>query len=449
MSAPNSSRTSSPKPDRRYPLLLPAILIASLLGGITVAVWWPAGCLMPASCEPAPWSDSETEMLRALSLDSLPPLPPDHSNAVADDPRAAKFGHQLFFDPRLSINGGISCATCHQPERHFTDSMPKGQAIAVSKRNTISVVGSAYSPWFYWDGRKDSLWSQALGPLEDPVEHGSNRMQVVRLAAEDPRYRARYQELFGPLPDFSDHRRFPAAATPIHNPAWQTAWQAMDSKDQHLVNQSFANLGKALAAYQRVLMPGRSRFDAYVKDVLGNNETTQANQFLNKDEIRGLRLFIGKGRCTECHNGPLFTNNEFHNTGILPSPAELPDRGRSVGVDMVQTDPFNCMGQFSDQQAENCLELRYVRTGKELLGAMRTPSLRNLAGTAPFMHKGQIASIAQVLEHYNRAPPATIGHNEAEPLGLSRRELGQLEAFLETLSAPPAAADKWLTAPPD
>ena len=108
----------------------------------------------------------------------------------------------------------------------------------------------------------------------------------------------------------------------------------------------------------------------------------------------------------------------------------------------VQLDPFNCLVSYADTSEVDCAELRFVRTGPELIWAVRTPSLRNLEGTNPYMHKGQLATIAEVLEHYNRAPLAMIGHNEAEPLGLSGRELHQLESFPGSLAAPPAAPKK-------
>ena len=152
------------------------IVFAVLLLG--VIAWWQFG---PRS--PAPWTDADMAVLRSLSLDSLPDLPPDPSNAVADNDVAARLGQQLFFDPRLSANGSISCATCHQPGRRFTDGLPKGRGIGLSARNTRSIVGTAYSPWQYWDGRRDSQWAQALSPLEDPAEHGSNRVALVRTIA--------------------------------------------------------------------------------------------------------------------------------------------------------------------------------------------------------------------------------------------------------------------------
>jgi len=368
---------------------------------------------------PRPWSDADVDILRPLWIDSLPALGTDPTNSVADDPRAASFGHHLFFDPRLSSSGGISCSTCHQPERRFTDGLPKGQAIGTSKRNTRSIVGVAYSPWLYWDGRKDSLWSQALSPLEDPAEHGGHREQYVEFIVSDPAYRAMYESLFGEIPDRTDH---------------------------DVINVVFANIGKVIAAYERLLMPGQSRFDVYVAAVIAGDRDLQQST-LSKDEVVGLQLFIGKAACTQCHNGPLFTNHEFHNTGVISFPGEVPDKGRVAGVRQVLADPFNCAGPYGDNAGKGCAELEYARTGPELIGAVRTPSLRNLENTGPYMHKGQIASLADVLRHYNDAPRAMIGHNEAKPLGLNKRELRQLEAFLNTLAAPLATADVWLGPP--
>ena len=359
--------------------------------------------------EPPAWTDAEISVLSSLSLASLPALPPDPSNAVADDPRAAAFGEQLFSDPRLSANGSISCSTCHQPVRQFTDGLPKGQAIGTSRRNTPSIIGSAYSPWFYWDGRRDSQWAQALFPLEDPNEHGSSRLQVVAVISGDDAYSASYQALFGEPGDVS-------------------------GDDPIALNTAFANVGKAIAAFERTLLPVASRFDDYVDAVADDDARAQETLF-NDDEVWGLRLFIGKANCTQCHNGPLFTNNEFHNTGVLSSPGELPDKGRVIGVREVLADPFNCLGEYSDDPTRQCAELRFVRTGSELVGALRTPSLRNVELTSPYMHKGQLATIAAVLQHYNEAPDAMIGHNEAKPLKLSARDLHQLEAFLKTLTA--------------
>jgi cytochrome c peroxidase len=393
-------------------LLLIATVV--IVGGAIAALWynWPAA--------PRPWTTADLEILQSLSINSLGPLPGDPTNAVADNPLAAEFGHALFFDTRLSANGGISCATCHQPARHFTDGLAQAQAIGTSKRNTPNIVGSAYSPWLYWDGRRDSQWSQALSPLEDPNEHGSDRKHIVALVVNDPTYRAIYLDLFGQLPD---------------------------RNNAQAVNMAFANIGKVFAAYERQLLPAPSRFDSYVAALIAGDTAKQAELFTD-DEIVGLQLFVGSANCTQCHNGPLFTNNEFHNTGVISYPGELPDKGRVAGVREVLNNVFSCNGPYSDDRSRACPELKYVRTGPELIGAFRTPSIRNIENTAPYMHQGQIATLFEVLEHYNAASLAMIGHNEAKSLKLRNSDLRQIEAFLLTLSAPPATDEKWLAPPP-
>ena len=392
-----------------------AILIAAALA---IAAGAFAGWRWYAA-PPSPWTDAEVAILRSLWIESLPPLPPDPTDAVANDERAARFGQRLFFDARLSGNGAVSCASCHQPARRFTDGLPKAVGIGTAHRNTRSIVGSAYSPWQYWDGRRDSLWSQALTPLETPVEQGSDRSRIVALIAADSADRSRYEALFGPLPA---------------------------SDDAQGIDRAFANLGKAIEAYERLILPGPSRFDAYVAAVISGDVAAQRATF-SDDEVRGLRLFIGTGNCLQCHNGPLFTNNEFHNTGVIAFHGEVPDKGRVQGVREVLADPFNCAGEFSDDPTHDCPELEFARTGTTLIGAMRTPSLRNLGGTEPYMHEGQFATLAEVLKNYNEAPLAMIGHNEAKALGFSARQLRQLEAFLETLDAPLATAPEWLAPP--
>jgi len=377
------------------------IRLVSLVAVVTTVI--AAGWLVSRwDVEPGIWSDEGVAILKSLWLESLPELPPDPTNAVADNPLAAEFGRALFFDARFSANGSISCATCHQPERRFTDGLPKGVAIGMSRRNTPSIVGTAYSPWLYWDGRRDSQWSQALSPLEDPNEHASNRLSTIAIIVEDKNYWRAYKALFG------------EAAS---------------------VDTMYANIGKAIAAFERTIMPTTSRFDEYVAAVVAGDSERQAELF-SDDEVRGLRLFVGEANCTQCHNGPLLTNNEFHNTGLINFAGEAPDKGRVVGVREVLEHPFNCKGQHNDAALKNCSELTFTRTGPELIGAFRTPSLRNLENTAPYGHKGQLATLADVLAHYNAAPDAIIGHNEAKPLGLSDRELAQLEAFLHALAAP-------------
>jgi cytochrome c peroxidase len=379
--------------------VLTAAAAIAVVAVALVAAWW-------ADRGAAGWTQAELALLRSLTLDSLPPPRADPGNAVAEDPEAAMLGARLFFDVRLSADGQVSCATCHQPALGFTDGLSRARGIGQSRRHTPSLLGAAWSPWLYWDGRKDSLWSQALAPLEDPAEHGSDRAAVAALIAGDATYHAAYQRVFGVAPAIGD-------ATTV-----------------------FVNAGKAIAAFERRIVPPETRFDRYVRALVRGDEQ-RANALLDGDEIRGLRLFIGKGQCTQCHNGPLFTNHEFHNTGVLSARGALPDRGRIDGVRLLDADPFNCLGVHVDAPRPACDELRFARRGPELIGAFRTPTLRHVAQTAPYMHQGQIATLADVIAHYDLAPDAMIGHNEAKPLGLTDVERRQLEAFLHTLDGRP------------
>lgn len=393
---------------------------------------------------PPEWSAAELDTLRSLWLGSLPPLPPDPSNHVADNPDAAHLGKQIFFDPRFSGNGQISCATCHQPERAFTDGLPRAQAIGQTERNTPTIIGTAYNTWFFWDGRKDSQWSQALSPLETAVEHGGTRGQYAHILAEDPDYRAAYEALFGPLPDISDRGRFPDAAGPVDDAAAAAAWAGMAPADQDVINRIFANMGKAIAAYERKLLPGPSRFDKYVAAVLAG-DTAAAQTALTPDEITGLRIFIGFGLCTDCHNGPLFTNNEFRNIGV-PTAAGLPvDRGRSQGLQQLLTDPFNCLGPYSDAAPAGCaIRQNLPQNPDELAGMFKVPTLRNVAQTAPYMHSGQYHSLQEVFIHYDRAPVAPLGQTAIIPINITVDEAIQLEAFLRSLSSETAVSEEWL-----
>jgi cytochrome c peroxidase len=356
------------------------------------------------------WTEEEVAQLRSMALRELGPVPADPTNRVADDPRAAEFGRKLFFDTRLSANGQVSCATCHIPEKAFQDGTPLAKGVGVTRRRTMPIAGMAHSPFLFWDGRKDSLWGQALGPLESPVEHGGSREQYAGVIGEH--YRAEYEAIFGAIAEPSTRD----GATAV-----------------------FVNIGKAIAAYERRIEYGPSRFDLYVETLRGAAPVTQG--VLSDAEIAGLRLFIGKAGCTNCHNGPLLTNNEFHNTGV-PRREELPlDDGRLTGASAVLEDEFNCRSRWSDAP-DRCPELEFLVAGDHMLErAYKVPSLRNVAGRAPYMDAGQFATLAEVLEHYNRAPSAPAGHTELRPLRLRSAERRQLEAFLRALTGPTIEKD--------
>ena len=395
------------------------IVLTSALGLGALAMMFSSATSLPR------WSEKEKGLIAALSLSTLGPVPPDPSNRVADDPRAVELGRTIFADARFSADGTVSCATCHQSERQFQDGLPLGKGVGTTGRRTMPIAGMAYSPFLFWDGRKDSLWSQALGPMESPVEHGGDRTQYAHLMAAN--YRAPYEAIFGHLPDF-DH--LPEHAGPVSNPDAATNWQAMTDKDREAVSRVYANIGKAIEAFERTIQPFPTRFDAYADDAAAGMESDA----LNPDEVAGLRLFIGKGECVNCHNGPLLSDNHFHNTGVNAAPGAKADVGRQAGTALVLEDLYNCLGTFSDAKPEDCTELRFMTVnGPDDLGAFKTPSLRGAASRAPYMHAGQIATLDAVLEHYNAAAAAEVGHSELRPRQFSDKELTQLAAFIRAL----------------
>jgi cytochrome c peroxidase len=389
--------------------------------------------------------DVDLRAALALSLESLEAQPSDPSNRWADAPDAAALGQRLFFDTRLSSNGRVSCASCHDPRRDFQDGTPLGKGVGTTGRRTMPIAGTSYSPFLFWDGRKDSQWAQALGPLESPVEHGGTRAQYAHVVATH--YRSDYERLFGPMPDLS---AVPSIAGPVADPAARSAWESMTQAQRDSVTQVFVNIGKAIAAYERQIQFAPARFDRFVSE--WSRAGTMPKNILDQKELAGLALFAGKANCTQCHNGPLLTNNEFHNTGV-PTRDGLPeDRGRIDAIAAVKSDEFNCRSRWSDAKPEECQELDFlapVSPAQER--AFKVPSLRNVAERAPYMHAGQFATLRDVLNHYNHAPAAPAGKTELKPLRLSSAELDQLEAFLRTLSGglsgplqfpgPPADAD--------
>lgn len=375
------------------------------------------------------WSDLEIAAIQSLWIGNLEQLPTDRSNRVADDERAVSLGRKIFFDTSFSSNGLVACATCHVPDKEFQDGIQLGKGVGTTSRRTMPIAGTAYSPFLFWDGRKDSLWAQALGPLESAVEHGGNRTQYAHLVGQQ--YREPYEAIFGSLPDLED---VPANAGPVTEPEAAYNWSLLSSELKEAVTEIFVNIGKVLAAYERRIQFTKSRFDAYVEELIWVEKGS--SELLTADEKAGLRLFIGKANCLQCHNGPLFTNQEFHNTGV-PAVTGLPlDQGRLTGASAVVADEFNCRSRWSDIDREGCLELEFMVTDShELEGAYKVPTLRNVSHRAPYMHAGQFEALKDVLLHYSNAPSAQIGHSEIKRLRLNAREILQLEAFLSTLSS--------------
>jgi cytochrome c peroxidase len=381
-----------------------------------------AGCGKPA------FSDADRKTIGSLALSALPSLKPDTTNAYADSPAAAALGSTLFFDQGLSGPGTVSCSTCHKIDRQFQDDLPQAVGVSQTARRTMPLAGVAYNSFFFWDGRRDSLWAQALVPMENPLEQAGNRAAYAHYIQH--RFGARYERIFGPLPDLST---VPADAGPLGDAKEKAAWAGMSDAQRDGVNRVFANIGKAIAAFERSIMPQETRFDRFA-GALTRGAEPSGDAIFSAEEIQGLKLFIGKANCVTCHNGPRFTDDSFHNTGVPPVFGLPPDRGRVAVLAELENDPFNCLGIYRDGDDKACDELKYMRrTGPELIRAYKTPSLRGVAGRPPYMHAGQFKTLDDVVAHYAKAAPAIEGVNETHPLTLSDRERAALVAFLKTL----------------
>lgn len=379
---------------RRSLALTFAALLAITVGRSDVARGADAG-----------YTPSELRTLKSLWIGSLGPPPDDPSNAYDTDPRAARLGRRIFFDTRFSANGKLACVSCHDPKLGFQDGKPLAEGLERQARRSMPLVGVAHNTWFFWDGRKDSLWAQAMVPLENPSELGVTRPRAADLVAAH--YRGDYEAIFGPMPG--------------------------EPRDADATTRVFVNIAKAIAAFVRTIQPEPARFDRYAEAVLSGDQARAAG-ILRPEEVRGLRLFIGRAQCTNCHSGPLFTNGEFHFTRVPKTGADL---GRGAAITMVLEDEFNCGGRFSDARPEQCTALRFIdRDTRESLHAFKTPSLRNVATRAPYMNAGQLPTLQAVLRFYR---DGTRGMKELGHGDLTDRELADLEAFLRTLSGPIAA----------
>lgn len=385
-------------------------------------------------------NQQEINVLKSLSLNALRPPLNSPSNQYSDNQNAVALGKQLFFDKRLSGDGSLACASCHQPSRAFTDGLTRAQGVNRVGRNTQTLIGLAWQHWFYWDGRRDTLWSQALVPFEAPDEMGSSRIAVLRTVLSDKELYAAYRDLFGKLPLHILNTLPEGHAGPLGNSAAQQAWYMISADKKIEVNKAYVNIGKAIAAYIKTLKPNPTRFDRYIANLLSRKKETDdfgKKTTATADEIAGMRLFLHptKTRCLQCHNGPLLTNGTFHNVGSGVFSGKQLDFGRSIGLQGVLIDEFNCMGKYSDAKPEDCTAIRFLnRSGHiPLEGAYKTPTLRELTKTGPYFHDGRFNNLREVIQHYI-SPPQKNGKHELVGAVLTDQEVNQLIAFLNMLS---------------
>lgn len=333
------------------------------------------------------------------------PVAVDTSNRVVHSPAAAALGRRLFVDRRLSRSGRIACASCHDPKRHFQDGRTTAMGHAAGTRNTPGLIDSAGQRWYGWDGGSDSLWAASLRALMRDDEMGLGADAAARLVRRDPALRRAYRAAFGEPPGDGDERLL-------------------------------VDLAKALAAWQATLGSPRTPFDAF-RDALARGDARAAARYPEAAQ-RGLRLFIGEGRCSLCHAGPRFTNGEFADTGL---PHFLPDgsvdAGRHGGLQRLRSSPFNRLSRHADDAGAGAGATRHVQGTHRNFGEFKVPGLRGVAHTAPYMHDGSLPTLAAVLQHYNRIDEERLhadGERILRPLGFSAEQLADLAAFLASLS---------------
>lgn len=397
------------------------------------------------------WTDAEWAIITSMAASDAPAIPAAPSNSVADDAAAAALGQMFYFETSHSgpisaeaadtgSNGGlgaecemglVSCDSCHMASTAMmidARSNPPDHSTTLGTRpvgrNAPAVVNSVYYDYIGLSGARDSLWAvSAFATNAAPL--GSSELTVAHMI--DGKYRDLYDEVFDDLP--ADVGTWPAWGSPGDG----GDFDALSEADQVRVSTVFANYAKALGAYQRQLVSVDSDFDLYV--------ASMGIHGLDEQQQLGLELFIGKARCAQCHSGTGFTDNDFHN--VATSLGEG-DTGRFSAIGALNGFRYTSAGAFSDDNSDNKIDGYpgdvvdgQIVAKDEYLGQFRTQSLRGIADSAPYMHKGDLATLADVVAHYDDPPAPDVGEIDsimAEPLGLTDAEQAALVAFLESLS---------------
>lgn len=341
------------------------------------------------------------------ALLGLPPVPVPENNPQT--PEKIALGDKLFHDQRFSSTGEVSCATCHDAQKGFTDSplkVSEGIEKLTGTRNAPTVINSAYFTTLFWDGRSPDLEDQSIHPFVNPVEMGlANHEPILAIVRNDPEYAAAFRQVFG------------------------------KSGEEITLTEVI----QAIASFERTIVAGDTPFDRWYFAGDGRGMSDAAK--------RGFEVFIGQGRCVSCHvieqTQALFTDNRFHNIG--------------VGINNIQQDVPELAGAFLKAKTEGMdVDIAVLTDSKtsELgrfaiseqfddMGAFKTSTLRNIAVTAPYMHDGSLATLRDVVVHYNNGGFSKEGEQVnaflsggIRPLNLSEQQIDDLVAFMETLTSP-------------
>jgi len=389
------------------------IALAGNLAGATPAA--PHASDAPPGDRPVFTAEERT---RIASHGPWPPvIAPDPGNRFSGVAAAERLGRWLFHDEALAGDGGAACSHCHRPAQGYSDARPQALGREPLPRNTQGLLDVGLQHWFGWDGGADSLWAASLRPLLDPREMASSPARVAARLREVPAFAAALADA---------RAAAPAGAAPTDATA--------DEID-------LVDAAKAIGAWLRTLVSPRTPFDDF-RDAIVAGDAARAARYPDA-AARGLRIFLGRGGCASCHTGAGFSNGEFHDIGMpFVTGRGRVDPGRHGGLRRVLADRYNLAGPFVDRDPQAApaddpaLRLRTVVALHRNFGEWRTPGLRGLGATAPYMHDGRLPGLADVVRHYDTIDADRL-HSDGEallrPLRLSAGERADLLAFLRSL----------------
>lgn len=327
---------------------------------------------------------AETGEIKKTALGVPGPMPIPKDNPLTE--AKIKLGKKLFFDDMLSGDGSMSCDSCHDPKQGWATNTRYSPAYPTitERRNSPTIINTGYAKRWIWDGRAGSLDKQALGPMKNPLHMNQNPGLAVEEIRAEPEYVKMFEEAFG------------GKITP-------------------------ANIGKALASFERTIVSKNSPFDRYIQ---GDKNA------LDSKAIKGLAIFKGKGKCILCHNGVNFTDGDFHNLGVPePDDFQSPPVQTSLRFDLKRTKNKEWLTTKED------LGRATITKRKEDIGKFKTPTLRHIAQSGPYMHNGVFETLQEVLEFYNKGGGDHPNKSKLlKPLNLSEEEMENLVALMKSLT---------------
>jgi len=386
--------------------------------------------MSPVACDDGN-TPADPQEFAELALDAAA-IPESPTNAYADSADAAALGRTLFFDRRMSSDGTVACANCHDPTRGFSDprQLSEGVQGLAGTRHAMPMTSAALEPFLLWDGRADTVWRQPLYALENEREMNFTRTDVALFMAAS--FRTEYEAVFGPMPDLT------SVAPGVR--ATDASWQSLPAQTRDSVQRVFVNVGKALEAYERLAVCKDTRFDQWTRGEID----------LSADELDGAAQFRRSG-CDNCHSGPAFSDGKFHNLGLIRSSDPVIDTGREGGLALLLVDDLNGASTYSDDPAAGAVRLAAAKLETGTVGSFRTASLRGVAQRPRFGHLGRETELEQFIENTYRRGGRGRGDGDADIVGardpildrvnVDEGEAAAIATFLGTLDCAPLPAE--------